>query len=161
MMSSNLARVVDLLAMSLVFGATAWFFFIQSPVFLRQVGREAFVPTQMRLTVVLFRTLTAALVVMAAAAAFHAGSPTSILVLSALLGLAASVVNQFVVVPRALRAGGRSRREIKGKNDEASTAGFASEGAGNETRALHRTVVLFVVVMLAGVIRHGVALVSL
>ena len=150
----QIAQAVDQFALAFVFGATAWFFFVQSPVLLKKIGREKFVPIQMMLTVVLFRTLTVLLFVMLGATTVYSplGSVTTI---AAGVALMAGLINQFVVVPRALKAGGQSRREIKGKDSDVSTAGFASEGAGNRTQGLHRLVVLFVVIMLGGVIVHS------
>lgn len=157
MQLTNLARVVDLLAMAFVFGATVWFFFVQSPVLLKRMGREQFVPIQMRLTIVLFKTLVALLLVMLGTTLVH--SPVaSAATLTAGIGLLGGLINQVFVVPRALRAGGRSRADIKGQDREGSTARFASEGAGNRTRSLHRLVVVFVVVMLGGVVGHGITL---
>lgn len=153
----QIARAIDFFATAFVFGATAWFFFVQSPVLLKMQGREKFVPIQMRLTVVLFRVLTALLLVMFAASVLHSplGSPTT---LPAGIAVLAVLINQFIVVPRALKAGGQSRSEIKGKDGAGSTAHFASEGVGNQTQGLHRLVVLFVVLMLGGVVVHGLSL---
>ncbi len=64
-------RVIDLFAVAFVFGATIWFFFVQSPVLLKKMGREQFVPIQMRLTVVLFKSLTISLFIMTGASAGH------------------------------------------------------------------------------------------
>lgn len=158
----QLARTVDLLALAVVFGATSWFFFVQSPVLIERLGRAAFVPLQMRLTIVLFRTLSVALAVSAAATVVHSAMLTSTVSLYALgtagLALAAGLINRHVVVPRALAAGGRSRADIAGRDQEATVSGFASYGAGNRTRRMHRTVVLFVVIMLAAVVVHGIVL---
>lgn len=153
----NVLRVLDLLTLAFVFGATGWFFFVQSPVLLRRMGREQFVPLQMRLTVVLFKTLTVALALLVGLTALR--SPLdSAAMMTAVLAAAGGLINQFLIVPRALRAGGRSRKEIAGKDHEGSTAAFASHGAGDSTKLFHRLVVLFVVVMLAGVVGHGVVL---
>ena len=154
---AQIARPLDLFAMAFAFGATAWFFFVQAPTLLAALGREKFVPLQMRLTLVLFRTLTALSVVVLGAAMLHAPLG-SLATRGACVALAGVLVNQFVVVPRALRAGGKSRADIKGKDEEGSTTGFASEGAGNRTRMMHRLVVLFVVVMLGGFVANGLAL---
>ncbi len=155
----QIARHIDLFASATVIGATAWFFFVQSPVMLGRTGRESFVPLQMRLTIVLFKTLQALLLAAAAAAAMH--SPLgSWVVVTAGIGLLGGLINQHIIVPRALRAGGRSRKDIKGKDHEGTTAGFASHGAGERTKSLHRLVVVFVVVMLAGTGMHLVTLVG-
>ena len=153
----QIARIIDFFALAFVFGATAWFFFVQSPMLLKKLGREQFVPIQMRLTVVLFRTLIVILFIMLGASSAHSPLDSST-TLAAGIALAAGLINHFLVIPNALRAGGQSRTDIKGKDSEGSIAGFASEGVGNKTQWLHRLVVLFVVIMLGGVVMHGIKL---
>ena len=148
----------DLLASSFIIGATIWFFFIQSPVLLKKLGRERFVPIQMRLTIVLFKTLSAALLLMLGASFWHS-SVWSATTLAAAVATAAGLINWIYVVPKALRAGGRSIAEIRGKDSEGSLEGFTSEGVGTKTKTLHRLVVLFVVIMVGGTIYHGLELV--
>jgi hypothetical protein len=156
---TQITQAIDLFSMALVFGATVWFFFVQAPALLKKLGREGFIPIQMRLTVVLFRTLTVSLLVMLGAAAGH--SPLgSITTLTAGIALAAVLINHFIIIPRALKAGGQGYKDIKGKDSEGSTLGFASEGIGDRTQLLHRLVVLFVVIMLGGVVAHGIGLLS-
>ncbi len=156
---SQIAKHIDLFASATVLGATVWFFFVQSPVMLKRSGRESFVPMQMKLTVVLFKTLQTLLLVAAAAAAIHSPLRSSV-VITAGVGLLSGLFNRHVIVPRALKAGGRARKDIKGRDDEGSTANFASQGAGAKTKTLHRLVVLFVAVMLGGIGAHLVTLVS-
>lgn len=155
----QIARAIDLFSMAFVFGATAWFFFVQAPALLKQLGREQFLPIQMRLVVILSRALTVSLLVMLGAAIGHSplGSTTT---LAAGIALVAGLINQFVVLPRALKAGGQSRKDIKGKDSEGSTASFASEGVSDRTKRLHRLVVLFVVIMLGGAVVHGIRLLA-
>jgi len=153
------ARAVELFAMATVFGATVWFFFIQSPVLMKHLGREAFVPLQMRLTVVLFQSLEALLFAMVGAALLT-NDKTSPAVLSACVALLGGLINKYAIVPLALQAGGRTLKDIKDKDHEGSTAGFASEGGGSKTKTLHRTVVLFVVIMLAGTVWHGLIMLN-
>ncbi len=159
MIASQIARAIDLFALAFVFGATAWFFFVQSPVLLKTLGRERFVPIQMRLTVVLFKALMIAVLVMVGASLGHSplGSATTI---AAGTALAAVLINRFGVLPRALRAGGQSRTDIKGQDSEGSAANFASKGVGNRTKLLHRLVVLFVVIMLGGTVVHAIRLLA-
>jgi hypothetical protein len=154
------ARAIDLAALAFVFGATCWFFFVQSPLLLQKLGRDRFVPIQMRLTRVLFQLLAVLLLFVLCATAVH--SPVeSVSMVTAGVAALGGLVNHFVIVPRALRAGGRSRADIKGKDHQATTTSFASEGAGARTAILHRLVVLFVVVMLVGVVGHGAVLLGL
>lgn len=156
---TQITRAIDLFSMALVFGATVWFFFVQAPVLLKKVGREQFVPIQMRLTVVLFRLLSVTLLIMFGAATGH--SPISSITTSAAgIALASGLINQFVILPRALKAGGQSYNEIKGKDSEGSIVGFASKGAGDKTQVLHRLIVVFVAIMLGAIIAHGFGLVA-
>ena len=60
----NAALIIDIFAMSFVIGATAWFFFIQSPILYKLMARERFVPVQMRLSSVLFTALFIALAIL-------------------------------------------------------------------------------------------------
>lgn len=156
----EIARSIDIFAMAFALGATAWFFFVQSPVLLKRMGRERFVPLQMRLTVVLFKALSITLVLMLAASLLHS-APLSTTVITAAVAALGGLLNAQIIVPRALRSGGQSRREIKGKDKEASVADFAYDGAGKTTQFWHRAVVLCVVIMLAGLFPHGVSLVTL
>ena len=159
-MLTTVARVVDLLALSFAFGSTVWFFFIQAPVLVRLLGRDRLVPLLMSLSVVLFRSLTVASVLMVAAA-IAAGSPVlSAPVLTAALGFAGAAMNSFVVLPRALRTGGKSLKEAQTLDEQKSVGNFVSQGAGEASRFWHRAVVLFVVVMMVGLVPHAVLLFS-
>jgi hypothetical protein len=153
---AHLAQAVDSLATAFVLGATVWFFFIQSPTLLAHLGREKFVPIQMRLAVILFRALVVATLLSCAAGLVGGGSLST--TLTAAVALLGAAINHFVVVPRALRAGGRSRPEIKGRDAEASTTSFAVQGVGDRTQVMHQLVVAFVVMMLGGVVSHGAVL---
>lgn len=150
-----IATTIDMLATAFVFGTTVWFFFVQAPFMLKKMGREAFVPVQMMLTRLLGRVLVAGTAIMLVAALVATGEAVSALVVTAAVALFGALVNQRVLIPRALRAGGRGHREIRGRDADASTADFASKGVGQATARLHRMVVLFVVVMLAGVVPHA------
>lgn len=152
-------RALDLGAASFVFGATVWFFFVQSPVLLQRLGRERFVPVQMRLTVVLFKALTIAVALLSIASIAH-GRGGSAGTRAAVIALIAVSTNRWLVLPRALRAGGQSVAGLKNTDPHASVSAFASEGAGNLTKLWHRLVVLFVVVMLAAVVVHGALLLT-
>lgn len=155
-----IALSIDVLALSLVLGATAWFFFVQSPVLFRSMGRDRFVVLQMRLAVLFFHTMTIAVGVMLVGAAVQTGSLWAWPTVTAAFAFVAVCINKLVVLPRALAAGGQSRRRREGHDEVATTLAFGSEGAGLSTKALHRTVVLFVVLMLAGLVAHGVTIVG-
>ena len=155
----TLAQSVALTGLALAFGSTAWFFFVQSPVLLRKLGRDAFVPLQMRLTLVLFRFLSAVLVLSLAATCVYTPK-ASFAFASLVVAALGALFNQLVMVPRALRSGGRSRGRVAGCDHEGTTANFASQGVGEGTKRDHRLVVLFVLVMLGGIVGHASTLVG-
>lgn len=161
MIISNLALGLDSLATAFALGATVWFFFIQSPALIKKMGKEKFIPIQMRLTIVLFKSLTMAIVVMCAASLIHGTSVLAAPMLSAVLALVAVLLNNFVVVPRALRVGGLARKDEMSKSDQKSVTAFASVGAGQRSKFWHRMVVMCVLVMAAGLIPHMLSLVFL
>jgi hypothetical protein len=123
------------------------------------MGKERFLPLQMRLTKVLFNFLAVSLPLMFAAALLHhEGALWGRL--AAGLAVVAALVAALVVFPKALRAGGAALRRVRQEGAGDTVAEFASDGGGGETRWLHRTVVALVVVMLLGLGVHGVALLT-
>ena len=147
-----IAVLVDMLAMSLVIGACIWFFFIQSPVLYSVSERERFVPIQMRLARLALNTATISLGVLVVSAILWAGWNWP--AITAVFSLAMAGINRFIVLPIALKAGGRSRRNREGQGEAGTGLGFAVEGAGPSATAMHLTVVLFVVLMVAGLAAH-------
>lgn len=159
-MTSTIARTIDLLSLAFVFGSTAWFFFVQSPVLVKRMGRDRFLPLQMSLALVLFRSLSVALLVMAGAALASTHAPGSTLVLTALVALAGAVINTVFILPRALKTGGVSLKEVQSNDEQKSVGNFVSQGGGQASAFWHRVVVVFVIVMLGGLVPHAVVLVS-
>ncbi len=157
-MLTTFARTVDLLALAFVFGSTVWFFFVQSPVLVKRMGRDRFVPLQMSLAQVLFRAITVASVFIVVGA-LVSGDPFGMPVVTGVLGLAGAAVNAFLVLPRALKTGGKSLKEEQTLEEQRAIGNFISQGAGEASRFWHRAVVFFVVVMLAGLVPHAVLLV--
>lgn len=153
-MTSILPRMLDLLLMSFVLGATAWFFFIQSPALIRLLGRPQFVALQMRMIRIYFMSIVPALYLSAVASWFIAGVASHLFMTSLMAALAASV-NAWVILPRALRAGKESQRASMEKGATLPMASFASEGARQETKVFHRLIVLIVGIMLVLVLGHG------
>lgn len=159
-MTSTIARTIDLLALAFAFGSTAWFFFVQSPVLVKRMGRDRFLPLQMSLALVLFRSISVALLVMAGAALASTHAPGSTLVLTALVALAGAVINTVFILPRALKTGGVSLKEVQSIDEQKSVGNFVSQGGGQASAFWHRVVVVFVIVMLGGLVPHAVLLVS-
>ncbi|MBE2251656.1 MAG: DUF4149 domain-containing protein [Myxococcus sp.] len=159
-MIPTLSRAVEVLTLAYVLGSAVWFFFVQTPVLVKRLGRDRFVPLQMAMVVVLFRTWSVTLGLLLAASLVRAGTLHSLLVLSAALAFVAALLNAVVVVPRAIRAGGRSLSEAQTMEQQQSVAAFAVDGGGASTRVLHRLVVVFVVLMLVGLGPHVAALVT-
>ncbi len=157
--------LVGLMAAAFALGATVWFFFVQAPFLLRRLGRERFVPIQMLATRQYGRALVVATGVMLAAAVADAlthglalANLLTPLVGTAALATVAALVNARVLIPRAIKAGGRGYLDVRGHDSEASTASFAADGVGEATATMHRLVVLAVVTMLAGVVPHLILL---
>ncbi|RLB55088.1 MAG: hypothetical protein DRJ42_07265 [Deltaproteobacteria bacterium] len=156
---TRIAYILDVLLLSFAFGTTLWFFFVQSPALFKSMGKERFLPLQMRLTKLLFKTLAVVVPLMLGATLVHGRDPYWLHVGTAGLATLGVLTNNFVVVPRALKAGGQSLRDLQNEQaPDGSVSGFASDGGGSATKVWHRMVVLFVVVMLAGLVSHGIVL---
>lgn len=158
-MLAKIALGLDLIATAFAIGVTLWFFFIQSPALIKTMGKDKFIPLQMRLVIVLFKTLTITIVVIFAASLIHETSFLSAPVLFAGLSLLAVLINKFWVLPRALKAGGRARKDSSSRGDQISATKFASLGAGQASKFWHRMVVFFVLLMVSGLIPHLLLLV--
>lgn len=159
-MLNQVALVIDILITAFVFGATVWFFFVQSPALLKWLGKEKFIPIQMRVTSVFFKTLSIVVPMMFAMTLVHGRDQLWTHILTAGVAMFGALVNALVVIPRALKAGGKAMRGLRdGEKADESVTGFASDGAGNTTSFWHRLVVLFVVVMMVGLVSHGVVIV--
>jgi hypothetical protein len=147
---SHVAAVVDEFAFALVLGSLGWFFFVQTPVLMKRMGRDRFVPLQLSLVKPLFRTVLVLVSVGAVAAylsttAHHAlGSAAASWVLS--------VVLLFVVAPRAMRAGGASLAEWLDPEGQKALGRFTVDGGGDSTKVWHRVLGLLTiaVVVLSG-----------
>ena len=152
-MPSTLIALLDILTASLAIGATAWFFFVQSPALIKSMGRDRFVPIQMRLTKLLFRMLvyvTLAVLVLSLVLAPSLGPVLA----GAVIAAAGARDHVEMAEQRALRAGGKGRAEARKAGDEGSVAQFAVEGSGPSSKFWHQLVVVFVVVILGGLVVH-------
>ena len=169
MMNSTTALLsVDLLMTGFAAGTTVFFFFIQSPLLIKRLGREKFVPLMMALTRMFFQVMFPTVTTIALASVLinqklqssASSAPASLaLALTAWLAVA---INRFLFVPMALKAGARSHQERKGDNGK-DLADFAVRGGSkSSTKALHQTVVVFVLIMTAALVAHlGVTVSSL
>ncbi len=138
---------LELALAGFLIGSNAWFFFLQSPALISAMGRDKFVPIQMRLTKLLFRSQSVAAVLLFILAWLISDTLAT---LGAGLAALAAVIAHFYVIPRALRAGGKGRAETMAEVGDKSVAKFASEGSGPSAAFWHRTVVVFVVLILGG-----------
>jgi len=76
----------------------------------------------------------------------------SIEFISSAVSLLSVLINSIIVVPRALEAG---KRAVRTTDRSKSVTKFAVDGGSkSDTKTLHQTVVLFVVIMLAASITH-------
>ncbi len=143
----NLIVVIDLAVAGFLVGANVWFFFIQSPLLINIMGRSKFVPIQMKLTKLLFRSLSVAAVMLVILAWISSGT---LALYGALFAAVSALIAHYYVIPQALKAGGKGRVETIAEGDDSSVAKFASEGSGPSAAFWHRTVVVFVVLILIG-----------
>ena len=151
-MTHNLAVLLDLILAGTILGTNVWFFFVQSPVLVKSMGREKFVPIQMRLAKVLVRlvAILASVLFVVAWIAFGIG----LAFFGALVTAVAAIVCHFYVIPKALRAGGIGRSETVAAGGDKSVDKFVTEGSGPSAAFWHRTVVFCVVIILSGVIAN-------
>lgn len=140
---NHLAAGVDEFAFALVLGSLGWFFFVQTPVLMKRMGRDRFVPLQLSLVKPLFRTVLG-LVTVGGVAAFL--STTAHLALgSAAVSWVLSVVLLFVVAPRAMRAGGASLAESLDSEQQKALGRFTVDGGGDSTKVWHRVLGLLTI----------------
>lgn len=165
---SSLMGTVGLVANSVAIGAPIWIFFLQGPLLFSYMGREKFLHPMMKLTELLFRwTLPSCSAVALLASLIRSTlddskllSLTSSTNIWAGLALASTLVNSILVVPKALKAG---LRATQAKEDEASNTvkGFAVNGGSrSQTKTLHQTVVLFVLLAEICAVMHVYHVVS-
>jgi len=136
---------------------TVWFFFVQSPFLFNRLGREKFVPIMMQIMQLYFKFTVVLNGAVAAISTLRSeGGPLKESQnVAACAALAAVLINLLVVVPRALAAGRRSMRERKGTDNSSSVKDFAIEGGSKtETKTMHQTVVVFVLVDVAALVAH-------
>lgn len=135
-------------------GATVWFFFVQTPALLKGMGMERFLPLQIRLVRVYAPVLAVASALVLAAATARVGIDASLW--AAALAAGAALLNAWVVVPRAVRAGGQAIREVRTTGESTDDLGsFASTGGGTPTKVWHRLVVVMVLLMTTGMVADG------
>ena len=141
-------------------GVTIYHYFIQSPTLMKFLGKEKFTPLMMALTrlwaKVMFISSTANLLT----SLYLSSHGTIMNLYLVVIGWMAMTLNRFVVVPAALKAGARSTRERKGDNSKDLQEFAVSGGGKTQTKALHQTVVVFVLIMVGGFIGHLVDLTS-
>jgi len=143
----DLLTTLELAIAGFLIGANVWFFFLQSPSLILFMGRDKFIPIQMRLTKLLFRTQSVAAILLFLLTWQFGGT---VALQGAGLAAAAALIANFVVIPKALKAGGKGRVETMDEGGDKSVTKFASEGSGPSATFWHRTVVLFVVLILLG-----------
>lgn len=145
----------DLLATSLIVGATIWFFFVQSPVLYRAMKREQFVPIQMRLAKLLFSTVLVAQAIVVVLSLAASRPTISLSTGTAMTALVLGGLNRLLIFPKALRAGAASHQSQEAKGETGTIVKFVTAGAGRSAELMHRVVVGFVILMTAAVVVHG------
>lgn len=138
--------VVDTLASAVAFGSVVYFF-VQSLVLVRRLGRARFVPLQLSLVGVLFWSVTFEVTLALIAALVSGAAHEALLTGGSALGLA--LLLTLVVMPRAVRAGGASLNEQRDEAAEHSAAAFTADGGGAATRFWHRALGLLTLALAA------------
>ena len=141
----NALAVVDTLASAFAFGGLTWFFFVQTMVLVKRLGRARFVPLQLGLVRPLFGSVSVASLVALGVSVFGGGSHEQVVSAGAALVTASFIL--FVVAPRAMRAGGESLRESMEGEAAQSAVRFTADGGGEATRVWHRVLGLLTVVL--------------
>lgn len=145
----------DLLATSVIVGATIWFFFVQSPALYRAMAREQFVPIQMRLAKLLFSTLLVAQAIVVVLSLLASRPTVSLSTETALIALVLGGLNRLLIFPKALRAGAASHQSHEAKGETGTVVKFVTSGAGSSAELMHRVVVGVVILMTAAIGVHG------
>jgi hypothetical protein len=154
-MLDTLLITADLFLTGFTVGTTVWFFFIQSPMLFNLMGREKFVPIMMQMTRLWVQTMflsTSALLVVSFV--LKQNFRESLQFYFVLAGWVAILINRYVVVPKALKAGASSHQERKGDSSKDVKSFVVEGGSKTETKTLHQTVVVFVLVMAAALVAH-------
>lgn len=100
--ASDLGRIavgVELVCMALVLGATVFFFFVQSPQLMTFLGREKFVPIQMKITTWFFSFIQIPLVIVGILSFLRGGIWT---IATSFMALFGGSVNYFFIVPQVI-----------------------------------------------------------
>jgi hypothetical protein len=163
---STIVVSADFLLTGFTVGTTVWFFFFQSPFLFNLLGREKFVPIMMQMTKLWAPTMLGSVSLLlfldATVMAMMGTTPlSSLTMLWVALSWLAIAINHFAVVPRAIKAGARSHQERKGDNNKNVKDFVIQGGSKTETKSLHQTVVLFVLIMAGSLVAHAVDLASI
>lgn len=159
MIPSTLLLTLDQLLIGFTCGVTIWHFFIQAPFLLQLMGKEKFVPIMMKITRLWIQTIfvSSTLATILSTSLFYISSNNENafqLLILPICGWVAVAIKKCTVVPKALKAGARSVQQRKG-DSSSDIKDFAIDGGGkSETKAMHQTVVLFVVLMMGSFLTH-------
>ncbi|CAB9502834.1 expressed unknown protein [Seminavis robusta] len=155
--ASSLMRTTGLFANSALIGIPIWVFFLQAPLLFKMMGRDKFLFPMMSLTRLLFRwtlpvfsalSVACSVLLDCAESSCQVSSATK----AALLTLAAILINSIVIVPKALQAG---KMNTKKEDKSETVTDFAvSGGSKTNTKTLHQTVVVFVLIHVVGAVLH-------
>lgn len=142
---SHVATAFDRLAFALVVGSLGWFFFVQTPVLMKRLGRDRFVPLQLSLVRPLYRTVLALVTVGGVSALLSTSSHLALG--SAAASWLLALVLLALVVPRAVRAGGASLAESLDPSQQTSVGRFTVDGGGDATKVWHRVLGLLTIAL--------------
>lgn len=154
--------MLELFLAEFVISASVYFFFLQSPILFGFMGRDKFVPIMMHMTKhCFFFYIPIASFIAALLSLFNNNNNFSnIRCMSALASMIFANINTFVIVPQALKAGAATFGNRKGDNTKSAADFVSTGGAKQGTKFWHRTVVLFVLLMVGSSVIHTSQLVA-
>lgn len=150
---SSFCRTIDVLANCVIIGVPVWVFFLQSPLLFQFMGRDRFLSPMMQITKLMFRwTLPICAAVSVLCSLGLEGHADTASYLTSALSLVSVMINATIIVPKALMAGKRATRTAY--NTQNVSAFAVDGGHKSETRTLHQTVLVFVVISLLASVAH-------
>ncbi len=150
-MQHSTLDIIALTFIGLTLGCSVWVFIIHPLGMIGSMPRPQFIVQQMRMARLWSRAMVPMTV--ALSAAMIAGRAAHSEHMPALVSLGAALLQWWVVLPRAIKAGGDSLRQDDAHDLDAGS--FLADGGGKSTRLWHRVVLLLLVVYLSGLVLSG------
>ena len=150
-MQHSALDIIALTFIGLTLGSSVWVFIIYPLGMIGSLPRPQFIVQQMRVARLWSRAMVPMTV--ALSASMIAGRAAHSEHVPALVSLGAALLQWWVVLPRAIKAGGDSLRQDE--NHDLDAGSFLADGGGKSTKLWHRIVLLLLLVYFVGLILCG------